>query len=719
MHIIDCAVQIKFCTVIDRCPHVIFSSGSGNSGSRSATSSTKSLGIRGGDRPKTCNLVAVKSDGHSVEGKVNGFESQFVVDTGAEITIVPGNLVYESQLLPDTVEILGATGVPVETRMAEVEIDVLGKKFLKKVAVASAGMLCQKVLFSVPMEKKCAERLLAEACGSESPLNKNEIGEQSEGCELWAANAVTRSMSERELAEKASEEIREQEGSVPVSLEEIDNIAGEQVSVESAVEAAVLDSTEVASECTGVGESVGSAEVVSEWSVVEADGDVECASVDETNEGEVEPVDLSCPVLVDVDNLEKLKRETAEDGTLRHCRELANDGKMGYSYKDGLLFHRVVDEVLGARERLVLPKVRRDAVLRLAHDQMGHVGGKKMRELVNSRFTWPGLGADIDAYCSSCELCLKVNKAGNRKVQMVERPIISEPFESVAVDIVGPLPKGKGGARFVLTLVCLASRWPEAVAMRTCMAAEVAEGLIAMFSRSGFPLKILSDRGSVFIGKVLKRVYEILGIDSIQTSPYRPQGNGIVERFHGTLKPMLTKAVANGVDWVTFLPMALFAIRQVVNRDTGFSPHELVFGRRMRGPLDLLYAGWVCDCYKEVEVSKWVMSLQERLKLLHEVAVASASIATAARMKSFNKSKSLRELNVGDKVLLRIPGLHAALEASWEGPYEVVEKVSRVNYRVCNEGGKKSKIVHINNTKRYKSRGVGVNAVCVASGGGE
>ncbi len=93
---------------------------------------------------------------------------------------------------------------------------MLGKKFLKKVAVASAGMLCQKVLFSVAMEMKCAERLLAEACGSESPLNKNEIGEQSKGCELLAANAVTRSMSERELAEKASEEIRKQEGSVPV-----------------------------------------------------------------------------------------------------------------------------------------------------------------------------------------------------------------------------------------------------------------------------------------------------------------------------------------------------------------------------------------------------------------------------------------------------------------------------------------------------------------------
>ncbi len=47
--------------------------------------------------------MAIKSGGHSVEGKVTGFKSQFVVDMGAEITSMPGNLVYESQLLPDTV----------------------------------------------------------------------------------------------------------------------------------------------------------------------------------------------------------------------------------------------------------------------------------------------------------------------------------------------------------------------------------------------------------------------------------------------------------------------------------------------------------------------------------------------------------------------------------------------------------------------------------------
>ncbi len=126
----------------------------------------------------------------------------------------------------------------------------------------------------------------------------------------------------------------------------------------------------------------------------------------------------------------------------------------------------------------------------------------------------------------------------------------------------------------------------------------------------------------MFLGKVTKRLCEILGVDTIHTSPHRPQGNGVVERLHGTLKPMLAKAVDSGLDWSTFLPMALFAIRQVANRDTGYSPHDLVFGRRMRGPslwqkdergpLDIVvYTGWVEDCYSDCDVSSWVEKLQE------------------------------------------------------------------------------------------------------------
>ncbi len=54
------------------------------------------------------------------------------------------------------------------------------------------------------------------------------------------------------------------------------------------------------------------------------------------------------------------------------------------------------------------------------------------------------------------------------------------------------------------------------------------------------------------MGKVVDKLCELLGVDAIHTSPYRPQLNGVVERFHGTIKPMTEKASANSVDWAFF-----------------------------------------------------------------------------------------------------------------------------------------------------------------------
>jgi len=59
----------------------------------------------------------------------------------------------------------------------------------------------------------------------------------------------------------------------------------------------------------------------------------------------------------------------------------------------------------------------------------------------------------------------------------------------------------------------------------------------------------------------------------------------------------------------------------------------------------------------------------------------------------------------GDLILCRIPGLHGRLSESWEGPYEVVDKLSCVNYRVRQLQSKsKGKVVHVNATKRYRDR---------------
>ncbi len=286
----------------------------------------------------------------------------------------------------------------------------------------------------------------------------------------------------------------------------------------------------------------------------------------------------------------------------------------------------------------------------------------------------------------------------------VERPLLSEPFEAVAVDLVGPLPKGKGGNRFLLTCVCLATRWPEAVFLRSITAKAVAESLWLIFSRTSVP-EMLSDQGGQFCGKVVSELCRMLGIERVRTSPYHTQTNGTVERFHGTLKSILGKCVDEGKDWVEQLSFALFVMRQMFHADSGFSLFDLVYGFRVRTPLDALCSGLFEVDSKELNVCEWVKEMAEKLELMRDCAELRMAKNKEGRMKFLNRGCKTREFVVGDLVLYRIPGMKCKLSDSWEGPYEVLQRVGEVNYKISRKGvPKHARMVHVNFLKKFKER---------------
>ena len=94
-------------------------------------------------------------------------------------------------------------------------------------------------------------------------------------------------------------------------------------------------------------------------------------------------VDLGCPVYSDGSDLTLLKEQTLNDPSLKHFCRLAYSNSMGYSWKKGLLVHKLNGTILGARERLVLPKPRCPFILNIAHEQSGHFGARKVRSLLN------------------------------------------------------------------------------------------------------------------------------------------------------------------------------------------------------------------------------------------------------------------------------------------------------------------------------------------------
>lgn len=175
---------------------------------------------------------------------------------------------------------------------------------------------------------------------------------------------------------------------------------------------------------------------------------------------------------------------------------------------------------------------------------------------------------EVFSYCRSCRACQLKSKYKPPKAPIVERPMLSEPFECMAVDIVGPYEKAKGGYRYVLTTICMATRWPEAVPLRNIQARTVAEALWQVFSRTSVPELLSSDRGTQFCSNLLDELCELTQIGRIKTTPYHPQTNGCIERMHSTLNSVLSKCREEKKDWAVQISFVLFVLRQMPNADS-------------------------------------------------------------------------------------------------------------------------------------------------------
>ena len=140
--------------------------------------------------------------------------------------------------------------------------------------------------------------------------------------------------------------------------------------------------------------------------------------------------------------------------------------------------------------------------MRLAHDipQSGHQGISRTKKRITREFFWRGLYKDINNFVKSCDICQKVTHKGKvPKAPLQSMPNVGIPFHRVAIDIIGPLNKTDRGHRYILTVVDVATRWPEAIPLKETTSEHVAEALLGVFNRLGTPREVLSDRASNFL----------------------------------------------------------------------------------------------------------------------------------------------------------------------------------------------------------------------------
>ena len=143
----------------------------------------------------------------------------------------------------------------------------------------------------------------------------------------------------------------------------------------------------------------------------------------------------------------------------------------------------------------------------------GHLGINKMYQKVLAHCYRPGIRKDMANFCKVCHTCQIVGKPNQHPPNVPLKPIpaVEEPFNIVLIDCVGLLPKNKSGNQYLLTIMCVATRLPEAVSLRNIKAHTIIKVLIKFFTFVGFPKSI---QGSNFISGVFQQMMHQLNIKS-------------------------------------------------------------------------------------------------------------------------------------------------------------------------------------------------------------
>ena len=104
-------------------------------------------------------------------------------------------------------------------------------------------------------------------------------------------------------------------------------------------------------------------------------------------------------------------------------------------------------------------------------------------------FFWPGMKKQVSEYIKRCHICQVAGKPNEvvPPAPLHPIPVVSDPFEKIVVDCVGPLPRTKRGNQYLLTVMCSAIRYPEAFPLKDIKAKHIVKHLLQLFTRVGIP----------------------------------------------------------------------------------------------------------------------------------------------------------------------------------------------------------------------------------------
>ena len=279
-------------------------------------------------------------------------------------------------------------------------------------------------------------------------------------------------------------------------------------------------------------------------------------------------------------SLDEIRKAVSEDdilcelkSILQHERTInTKDKKLGDFVK---IFKELylVDELIMRKNKIVIPAVLRMQILQTGHD--GHQGIVKTKQLLRSKYWWPGMDAQIQRYIENCRPC-QASVLQNEKEPLKMTSLPDGPWENLATDFHGPLPSGE----HLLVVIDEYSRFPVVEIVTSTSHKAAIPKFDKIFAEFGIPKRLKSDNGAPFNGDAFAKFAKFLGFYHHRITPLHPESNGLVEKFNTGLEKIIHTANIESKNWRQELHKYLRNYRATPQLTTNESPANLLFQKR-------------------------------------------------------------------------------------------------------------------------------------------
>eukprot|EP00253_Pinus_taeda_P015077 PITA_15077 len=209
-------------------------------------------------------------------------------------------------------------------------------------------------------------------------------------------------------------------------------------------------------------------------------------------------------------------------------------------------------------------------------------------KILRAGYYWPTLFSDVFSFVKACDKC-QIFVGRQQLKSLPLKPIhVNGPFQQWGLDFLSEInPHSSGQHKWILVATDYFTKWIEAIPTTNANHQVVIRFLNdSIFTRFGFPTKLVTDNATTFEAKELMDMTESMGIQVVHSTSYYPQGNGLVESSNKSLVRAIKKLLEdNKKSWDSELKFALCADRVTIKKSIGNSPFKLVYGANVVFPI--------------------------------------------------------------------------------------------------------------------------------------